>query len=174
MILLITGAAICYAALAVVSLVVKTDDWWAVRPTPQAAIITLALLPLAATWAGAEIARHLRRPRILTPFAHPLAKVLRGVMIGGTACVLSVLAVVLFERPLGGQGWLPIALAGFVAPTLFLLTARPLRPGRCPRCDYSLDGTTPAASGRCPECGLDQIGAAWASTQRARRIAVWR
>lgn len=160
MILLLLGAAACYAALTGSALFIKTEDWWTPHPTTTAAVFTLGLVPFLATWAGAEMIRAARSPRILTRHAHPLKRLLTGLTIGLVGTAAGALAVVLLEPVNGGWAWLLMGLSALGTTVVFLVMSKSNPRGRCPRCDYDLAGVTIAAQGKCPECGLDQMVAA--------------
>lgn len=160
MILLLLGAAACYGALTASALLIKTEDWWAVHPTAMAAVLTLGLVPFLAAWAGAELVRAVRSPRVLTRYAHPLKRLLTGLVIGLVGSAVGALAVVLLEPANGGYAWLLMGGSSLAAAVALLAFAKPTPRGHCPRCAYDLAGVTVAAEGKCPECGLDQMAAA--------------
>jgi hypothetical protein len=160
MILFVAGAAIVYAALVTSSLTITTEDWWATHPTTKAAVLTLGLVPLLATWFAAELARFWRSPKVLTSNAGVAKRMFTGFIVGLVSCGTGTIAVVLLEPETGGLGWLLMGSCAFVSTSLLLAFAKPVRSGHCRRCDYNLAGVTPAAGGRCPECGLDLMAAA--------------
>ncbi|MFT3687143.1 MAG: hypothetical protein QM783_19840 [Phycisphaerales bacterium] len=158
MILLLLSAGACYSALVASALLIKGEDWWTPHPTTKAAVLTLGLVPLLAVWAGAELMRALRRPRVLTRYSHPLKRMLTGLTIGLIGSSLGALAVVMLEPANGGYAWLLMGLGSLVATAGVLWFARRTARGKCLRCDYDLAGVTVAAAGKCPECGLDVMG----------------
>lgn len=160
MIIFLIGSALAYAALAASSLLISTDTWWETHPTASAAILTLGLVPLLATWAAAELARSLRAPRLLTPYAGKAKRAVSGLTAGVVSSCVGALAVVLLEPTTGGAAWLLMGVSAFLATFALLWLARPLKRGHCRRCEYDLAGVTPAAHGRCPECGVDVMVAA--------------
>jgi hypothetical protein len=160
MILVLLGLTLCYGSLAAAALLIKTEDWWTPHPTTAAAVLTLGLVPLLAAWAGAEIVRFVRRPRVLTAHSHPLKRLLTGLTIGVVGSAVGALAVVMLEPAEGGYAWLLMGLSSLAASVVVLTCSRRVSRGRCARCEYDLAGVTVAAHGRCPECGLDQMAAA--------------
>lgn len=159
MIVFLFGAALAYAALAGSSLLIRTEDWWETHPTTSAAVLTLGLVPLLSTWAAAELVRLLRAPKLLTPHAGVVKRIVAGLTAGLISCATGALTIVLLEPPNGGLGWLMMGVCAFVSTTLVLLPAKRIRRGHCRRCDYDLAGVTTAAHGKCPECGLDLMAA---------------
>jgi len=152
-ILVLLGAAACYGALAGAALVITPEDPWLPRPTAGAAWLTLFLVPLLTVWAGGEVVRLLRSPRVLTRHAHPLKRLLTGGTIGVTGSLAGALLVSLFEPVNGGWGWLLMGLGSLGATLAVLAFARRTGAGRCVRCDYDVSGVTLASKGLCPECG---------------------
>lgn len=157
MILLLIGTAACYSALVASALLIRSEDWWTPHPTLINAALSLGLVPLLAAWVGAELARWLRTPRVLTRHAHPLKRLLTGLTIGLIGSVLGALSVVLLEPANGGLTWLLMGGSSLIASAGVLSLSRRTQRGRCARCDYDLSGVTVAALGKCPECGLDQM-----------------
>ena len=157
MILVLLGVFGCYGALVSSALITKSEDIWLPQPTAGAAVLTLGLVPLLATWAGLEVMRAARRPKVLTRHSHPLKRLLLGLATGLLGIAAGALAVVLLEPVNGGYAWLMMGGCAFLSPTVTLALARRLARGHCPRCDYDLAGATVASRGKCPECGLDQM-----------------
>lgn len=155
--LVLLGITACYAALAGSSLLIKTENWWTPHPTAAAAILTLGATPVFTAWVGAELARVLCRPRVLTTNVHPLKRLMTGLTIGLIGAAIGSLAVVMLEPAGGGFAWALTGGCAFISCLCVLAFARRARPGHCRRCEYDLSGVTVSAAGKCPECGLDQM-----------------
>ncbi len=124
------------------------------KPNFDAPIVPLFVAPLLSAWLGAELARAIRRPRLLDErLRRPIARACRG----GLASVLATIPASFGVALLAGT-FSDTAVTGACALTsaalITLLMARQ-RPGTCVHCAYDLRGIPSTAP--CPECGARPV-----------------
>jgi hypothetical protein len=146
------GLTIVYALAA--GVVLYLDE--AVRinnPWVLSFLLSAAVVPIAASWAGAELIGLVFRRGILDPGrSSATRRAIRGVL----AALLGILtALVLISiAEVKWEDWWTMAAASAPWSALFALFGKRARSAHlCGACGYDLRGLTSAAGGRCPECG---------------------
>src|SRR6185369_10345406 len=105
------GAGVVYGALVASSLLIPSEDLWLTHPTAGASVLTLGVVPLLATWTAAELAKFMRRPRVLGPYGGKVKQLLSGLIASVVSTCAGALAVVMLEPARGGFAWLLMACA---------------------------------------------------------------
>lgn len=146
------GLAIVYSLAA--GVVLYLDE--AVRinnPWVLSFLLSALIVPVAASWAGAELINLLFRRGMLDPGrSHFAWRFTRG-LFGGLLGLITILALVTVAR-IKWEDWYTTAAAAAPWSAFFALIGRRARFAHlCAACGYDLRGLTTAAAGRCPECG---------------------
>jgi hypothetical protein len=130
---------------------------WSERQPFVTVLLCVGVLPLAGAWAGAELARAIRRPALFARRAGRSAKFALGL----TGAALSTVPMI------AAMAWATMSDATITAASagafgfLVVLPLRRRRRGACRGCGYDLS-SMPAPSqpgfGLCPECGAPVMG----------------
>jgi len=144
------GLAVAYAAAAVLVWVSMGHQLsWYDAPSYEAGVLFAAVLPMAASWLGADVLDRLRPRLAFDPRTRRRVRtVVAGLVTGVLGVVMGAAAVMLLEP------WVPEAVllagGGLLAPVAVVpWMARRRRRDTCLRCGYDLS----ASRGVCPECG---------------------
>jgi hypothetical protein len=123
------------------------------NPWVLAFILSVVVVPIAASWASAELTGIIFRRGMLDPGrSHAAWRFARG-LFAGLLGIITVLALVALAQ-IKWEDWYTMAAAAAPWSALFALIGRRARSAHlCGACGYDLRGLTSAANGRCPECG---------------------
>jgi hypothetical protein len=151
--LLLTNLILC-TTVAVIALTTEPTLAFIRDISITSLLLQLIVIPVAAAWLGAELARLLRRPRFIDPRVRSFwSCAAYGAIIWTLAAIVSLFGLAWLENTL--PDWAIIAVSFALVSAVLVGSRARAKPGQCLVCGYDLSGNTVAIGLKCPECGRD-------------------